>query len=136
MALLITDPVTHRITAQGLVDVAAMSTTSPFTGGLDAIVIGARTRLLLAVGEWFLNLDAGVPWYEDPGVDPERVILGSRYDEPRVRAEILTALLSTPGILEITALLIEFDTATRGVTITWESKTVFGDTDPDTLQVG
>jgi hypothetical protein len=135
--MLSTDPVTLKLDANGNLNVAALATRglAAFDSGLTSVVTGVRTRILLIAGEWFLNLDAGVPWYARDGVDPATVILGSKYDEARIRPSILRAILSTPGVLEVTQLRIEFEPALRNVVITWQARTVFGDTDPDTLAV-
>lgn len=135
--MLSTDPVTLKLDANGNLDVAALATRGlgAFDTGIAAVVTGVRTRILLIAGEWFLNIDAGVPWYERDGVDPATVILGSKYDEARIRPSVLRAILSTPGVVEVTALRIEFETATRNVVVTWQARTRFGDTEPDTLTV-
>lgn len=138
MALLETDPVTVKMTDAiiPLVDVAALTTPSPFATGLDAVVIGVRTRLQLFAGEWFMNLDKGVAWLEADGIDPTRVILGTKYDEAVIRSEVLRAILDTPGVFEVTSLMIQFDKRERRVTMTWSARCQFGDTPPDTLTVG
>lgn len=135
--LLSTDPVTLKRDANGNLDVLAMASRGgAFDSDLTAVVTGVRTRILLIAGEWFLNLDAGVPWYARDGVDPSTVILGSKYDEARIRPSILRAILGTPGVLEVTQLRIVFEPALRNVVITWQARTRFGDTEPDTLAAG
>lgn len=138
MTLLETDPVTVKMTSAivPLVDVAALASSTPFATGLDAVVIGVRTRLQLFAGEWFMNLDKGVAWLEAEGIPAERVILGNKYSEATVRSEILRVIVDTPGITEVTSLMIQFDRAERRVTITWSARCQFGDTPPDTLTVG
>lgn len=136
MALLESDPVTLKMGADGYLDIAAMATATPFDSGLTAVVAGVRTRLRLIMGEWFLDLDAGVPWYERDGVDPDTVILGSPYSEAVLRAPILKAILSTPGVVEVTQLVIQFDGASRAASVTWRARCAFGETPADTLAVG
>lgn len=136
MPLLKNDPVTLKFGTDGHLDVLAMGSRNAFDSGLTAVVTGVRTRLRLIAGEWFLNLDAGVPWYERSGVNPENVILGSKYDDARLRGPILRAILHTPGVIRVTALTIQFESATRSVSITWQARCAFGDTPADTLLVG
>lgn len=136
MALLSTDPVTLKLNADGHLDLVAMASAQPCDSGITAVVTGIRTRLRLIAGEWFLDLDAGVPWYERDGVDPSTVILGAKFDELRLRAPVLRSILSTPGVVEVLALSIKFDATTRAASITWQARCAFGDTPVDTLTVG
>jgi hypothetical protein len=135
MALLATDPVTLKMGADGKLDVLAMASSAPFDRGLTAVVTGVRTRLRLIAGEWFLNLDKGMPWYERDGIDSQTVILGSKYDETTIRVPMLRAILDTPGVVEVTQLVIQFDPVNRSVSITWSARCEFGETEPDTLTV-
>lgn len=98
-----------------------------FSTGSDAVAQGLRLRLQLFKGEWFLNLDEGVPYYED--------VLGQKFDEKRIRAAFRPVILSTPGVVEIISLAVQFDGPTRDVTIAWEVRTEFGDTVADTLDL-
>lgn len=131
-----TDPVTLARNADGTLNVLALATRGgAFETGLTAVVTGVRERLQLIAGEWFLNLDAGIPYFERDGVEPERVILGERFDEARIREPFLKAILSTPGVVAVTQLAIVFDGETRTVSITWRARCLFGETPPDTLKV-
>lgn len=111
------------------------------TTGIGAVIQGARIRLEMTAGEWFLNLDIGVARFERPGVDPARVILGRKFDKVRAIREYRNALLGTPsiagvpGIVELTYLDVSFDNKTRVQTVRWQARTVFGDTPLDTLIV-
>jgi hypothetical protein len=113
-----------------------------FVAGMDAVVQGARIRIMMVMGEWFLNLDAGVPWFERMGVSIDRVIFGQKYNEAKALSAIRTALLGgplfagVPAIVAVTKLTAVFNGVTRGVTISWQAKTGFGDTVSDTLAVG
>lgn len=135
--ILETDPVTLKRNADGTLNVLALATRGgAFETGLAAVVTGVRERLQLIAGEWFLNLDAGIPYFERDGVDPEKVILGERFEEARIREPFLKAILSTPGVIAVTELSIVFDGETRTVAITWRAKCLFGETPTDTLRVG
>lgn len=113
-----------------------------FVSGMDAVVQGARIRIRMIAGEWFLNLDAGVPWFERVGVPIDRVVFGQKYNEARALSAIRGALLGTPifdgvpAIVAVTKLTAAFNGATRGVTVSWQAKTEFGDTVADTLALG
>lgn len=138
MALLITDeidweldPVTGDFPPPGQ-NIGASS-------GIAAVVQGARIRLLLTAGEWFLNLDRGVARFLRDGVDPSRVILGSKFNAARAQREYRTALLGgngiegVPGLLSLVQLDVTFDNVTRTQNVVWQGRTSFGDTPVDTL---
>lgn len=99
-----------------------------FASGLAGVAQAVRVRLLMFREEWFLNLDAGVPWYQE--------ILGEKVDDSLLRQRIIEAVAATPGVVEILTLTIARDTATRRIAITIAVRTVFGDTEPDTLTIG
>lgn len=128
--LLESDPVCFRRTPDGdLMFPLELAT------GLEAVEIGIRTRLLMFRGEWFLDLDAGMPWLETPDgvVGPRDAILGQKFDRVKTRSAIVGEIMSTPGVYDLVDLVIEFDEATRRLSISWTVTTVFGDTSSDTL---
>lgn len=130
MALLIGDPVVFvRDTDNHLVFPLRLAR------GLEAVAIGIRTRLLMCRGEWFLDLDKGVPYLPtEDGVVPEsEAILGQPFDPVKIRAALLDLILETPGVLDVPVLRVSFDGAERVLTITWVARTRFGDTPVDTL---
>ncbi len=110
--------------------------------GLAAVVQGARIRLALIAGEWFLDLDLGVAYFARPGIEPSRVIFGARFLAARSQREYRAALLGAngrpgvPGLLELTRLDVTFNTQTRTQTVIWQGRTIFGDTEADTLAFG
>lgn len=130
--MLETDPVTIALVdgdwsfSNGLVLLAA---------GLDAVVIGAETRMRLVYGEWILNRRVGVRWFANDLVPPVSAILGERYNEVRLRSELRGAILRTPSIVEILRLQTVFDVATRTATVTWSARSEFGDTDLNVLEI-
>lgn len=104
--------------------------------GLEAVAIGARARLLLFAGEWFLNLLAGVKWLAsaDRLLIPESAaILGEHYDEVKAKAEFRRELLTTPGVVDVPMLVTSFDSDARRLGVTWIARTLFGDTPVDSL---
>jgi hypothetical protein len=106
------------------------------TSGFAAVVQGVRRRMLAIAGEWFIDLDFGVRWFERVGVPASAAIFGQKFDQAKCDAEIRKAILSTPAITSIIKLDVAFNGTNRGVTITWQARCAFGDTPVDTLAVG
>lgn len=131
--MLETDPVTLKTAADG--DLVFTAGRSQLASGLDAVVIGARTRMQLIAGEWFLNRNVGVRWFENDLVTAMQAILGQRYNVLKLRAEMRRAILDTPGVVEILRLDVRFDTRTRTASVVWRARCAFGDTDLDTFAV-
>lgn len=77
--------------------------------GVDAVAQLLNQRLRFFLGEWFLGLDKGIPYFEkifqknpDPGV---------------VDSLLKDTILGTPGILRLLTFDIVLDTATRVMTV-------------------
>ncbi len=132
MALLVTDPVDIALDDTGDIDLADDG--GPYlTTGLLGVAQLCRTALLLIRGEWFQDLDAGVPWLENANVPANLAILGQHYDEAAVRSAVRDAILAVPGVLSLKTFELALDALTRTLSITWSARTVFGDTAVDTL---
>ena len=98
-----------------------------FSRGIAAVTQGCRIAIQMFQNEWFLNLDAGIPYWDQ--------ILGQKPDRAVAAAQIALRrnLLAVPGVLAITTLNCVYDGSTRGLTITWAVRTATGDTPPDTI---
>jgi hypothetical protein len=90
----------------------------------------------MIAGEWFLDLDAGVPYFERDGVPASKAIFGQKYDQAKALRAFRAALESTPGVVAITQLTVMFNAASRALAVTWRATTTFGDTPIDTLALG
>jgi len=108
---------TFKLDASGDLDFTAtgMSTLS----GLDAVVQNIKTACALFKGEWFWDLDAGVPYFED--------ILGQTYDQQTIITAFRRQILKVPYVLKVLDIESAFDAATRTLTVTFEVSTEFGD---------
>lgn len=103
--------------------------------GLAAIAQGQRIRMMNFAGEWFENLDDGVPWFERDGVTAQQAILGQPYDVNKLLNDLRAPILATPGTTTINYLTAVFNPQTRKVAVTYQTTTIFGDTPVDTLEV-
>lgn len=128
MALLVTDRVDWARGPDGDLIVPIRYTT-----GLEAVEQGIRGRLELVRGEWFLDMDAGMPYLDGNGVDPALVILGRRFDRTRCEVSVRRQILRTPGVRAIAGLTIAYDSPARTVRISARVTTEFGDTVLDEL---
>ncbi len=106
-----------------------MTTDLAFARGIEAVAQLCRIAMQMFAGEWFLDLDIGVPyWDEILGVSPGVAILAANIG---FRQE----LLAVEGVIEILRLDFSFDGASRELTVTWQVRTGLGDTPVDVLVV-
>lgn len=89
-----------------------------FIDGLEAIRQDINIRLRFFKGEWFLNTEVGIPYFQK--------ILGQKPRLNVIRDIYRTAILGTPGILAITALTVDFDRSSRKVSISFRATTSEG----------
>lgn len=99
MALLITDPIDWGLVldANGNLDFPPPGSNIDASSGLAAVVQGARIRLALTAGEWFLNLDRGVARFKRDGVEPTRVIFGAKFSVRELNASTATRCSAATG---------------------------------------
>lgn len=83
-------------------------------------------RLLLIKGEWFLDADSGVPWWQ-PSDSLVQPIMGRRKDLAYAESWIKKTVLETDGVASITSFFMSFDGATRSLTVSLKGTTVDGD---------
>jgi hypothetical protein len=97
-----------------------------FHYGSRATAQRLECNLKVILGEWFLDANEGVPWYQD-GTDVEPILghmpANAAYAEATLKARILT----TNGVASITSFDLVFDRNTRMVTINASGKDVDGD---------
>lgn len=132
--LLSTDPVARRLTADGDIDVSSGRTA--LVAGIEGFTAGAQARLQLVRGELFTNRRRGMPYLENRYVPARDALLGSSFDERKVRAAFRDALSDTPGFDRLLRLEVVFDAKTRRAAVTWQARTVFGDTPITTSEIG
>lgn len=100
-----------------------------FSTGIDAVVQQCRIAMQMFQGEWFLNLDAGLPYWES--------ILGQK---PKVAIQaaqiyIRRELELVDGVVDITKLEVTYVRESRMLKITWQVDTEFGETPADTIEL-
>lgn len=89
------------------------------TTGLQEIIQRIRVRLQFFKGEWFLNTDHGIPYFQS--------ILGQKAVDLNIVSNIFkNAMLDVDGVLELLEFSIEFDSIRRALIIEFKAKTVEG----------
>ncbi len=122
---LITDPMDWKINEDN--ELVFVNGDLVFVSGIDAVVQGCRIVLQMFQGEWFLNLDAGIPyWQSILGFKPSVAIEAARIFFRR-------ELELVPGVDKVIKLDISYSGPTRLLAIAWQASTIFGDTPTDTI---
>ena len=85
-----------------------------FVTKADAVKQSVRQRLKMFMGEWFLDLDSGVPYYQD--------VLVKNPNPTLIEGIFKNEILATPGILELLTFSLDYDNATRKLTIAFTAR--------------
>lgn len=91
-----------------------------FISGLSGVAQLIRIAILLFLGEWFLNLDAGMPWHQE--------ILGQKFDAALIRQRLTERISKVPAVAAIVSVSVSFDSEARAVAVDYEVRTDWGDT--------
>lgn len=104
------DPATHEITfGQGIAN---------YTSDQSAVAQNVKTRLLLQLGEWYLDDNAGVPYLGEICTKPANL--------PLVESLLKECILGTYGIKAITYFEMTYDAATRVVSVSTRVTNTYG----------
>ena len=86
--------------------------------GTDPTIQNVTQRLKLFLGEAFMRLDAGVPWYQQ--------ILVKNADPAAVDGILRDTILGTPGVVALTSYVSQQDRAARRYTVRFSILTATG----------
>ena len=89
--------------------------------GVDAIRQNVVQRLRVYLGEWFLNTQIGVPYYQQ--------ILVKNPNKGDVDGIFQNTILGTPGINSLDAYLATLDTVTRQYSVSFRATATSGTVD-------
>jgi len=128
-----TDPIDLLLDEDG--DLVIADGDIAFSRGVDAVVQSVRLCILQGRGEWFLDLDEGVPYFANDVVTEDEALIGGKFSELRARTIFRDAILDAPGVVELLSLAVNFDSATRKLTVECTVRTAFGDTEPIVVEV-
>jgi hypothetical protein len=87
----------------------------------EAVAQNVRTRLQLLKGEWFLDVDAGVPYLQEIMVKPANL--------PLSESLIKQTIIETDGIDELRSFDVVFNRNTRRLNVSATVTTIYGSTD-------
>jgi hypothetical protein len=94
-----------------------------FGGSMRDIATGSesteqrlRCKLLYIYGEWFLDTDGGVPWWQPDGSDT-KPIMGVSRDLRYAESVLKAAIVSVPGVKSLDAFLLNFNATTRKLAV-------------------
>jgi hypothetical protein len=96
--------------------VRALSGGDILTDGSPVLITGAEeaaqsieTRLKFFLGEWFLDISDGTPWFQQ--------VLGKGGNLPDKEAVIKRRILTAPSVAALTKFKMDYDEATRRLSI-------------------
>lgn len=127
MATLSTDLVDLLVDADG--DIVFDNGDLPFASGIDGVVQDIKFRLQMIRGEWEFDLDEGIPWFENDSVDEREAIIGSKFDQRRVEAELRKGIVGSDDVVSILSFTVKFDRKERRLSCSFQVRTTFGDSD-------
>lgn len=93
----------------------------------EAVGQAVKTRLLLWLGEWFLDIDSGTPYMQG--------ILG-KYSIEKANVTIQDRVLRTQGVRGIQNYQSELEANSRSMTIQFDVDTVYGPTPVEVQNYG
>jgi len=85
---------------------------------LDQIVQNCAIRLRFFLGEWFLNIQAGIPYYQDFFIKAPNQI--------RVESVLKQEILDTVGITELTSFDSDFSSSLRKFSVSFSAESEEG----------
>ncbi len=85
----------------------------------DAVRQYVQQRLRTFLGEWFLDLDVGVPYFQD--------ILVKNPNINQIDGIFKNIILTTPGVVELLSFTMDFDQTVRSLTVEFEYTSYSGE---------
>lgn len=115
-----------KMTDEG--DLAIENGSLSMVTGQDGIRQDLIQKLRSFLGEWFLDLSDGVPYYQN--------ILIKNPSPQVVESLLQDRILSTPGVIEILSFNLDYDPALRKLTGAFDVRTEEGIINYDSLNIG
>lgn len=94
-----------------------------FGGSMRDIAMGSesteqrlRCELLYILGEWYLDTDGGLQWWQPEGSDTIPIMGGPR-DQRYAESVLKAKILSVPGVARLVSFTLNTNTTTRRATV-------------------
>lgn len=97
-----------------------------YTRGLAGVAQGIGIRLRMFKGEWFLNLNLGLPLLDNDVVTESEALLGQVFDQQKALSAFRRVIAAAPYVKSIQALGVSFDGATRTLVVDWRVESALG----------
>lgn len=91
------------------------------TSGAEQVAQRMKIRLLLFRGEWFLDVRAGIPYYQQ--------VLRKGIDVNAIASLFRRALRTVPGVTDLLEFSLDYDAPTRRLSVSARASTPFGPAD-------
>jgi len=85
--------------------------------GRDRVAQEVESALRLFLGEWFLNINKGVPYKQE--------IFRKPYDKERIENILAAKTLEVPSVASVDSISSDFDSATRIYSAVIRGKTIY-----------
>jgi hypothetical protein len=106
-----------------------ITTDLAFSSGVSGVAQSCKTAMQMFQGEWFLNLDAGIPyWGEILGQKPAIAIAAAT-------AHFTEMLLSIEDVTSVSRMSVTYEASSRTLSVRWQVRCTFGQTPVDTLAI-
>lgn len=89
------------------------------TSGDDGVRQHLQQRLKTFLGEWFLDLDVGLPYFQD--------ILVKNPNVNQIDGIVKQKILTTPGVVELLSFTMNFDSSARALSVEFEYSSFSGE---------
>lgn len=100
-----------------------------FSFGIAAVAQACRIAIQIFAGEWFLNLDVGIPYWQTILAQKPEVAV------PAAQIAFRGELEAVQGVLDVPLCSVIYVGATRQLQVTWQVTTGLGDTPVDTIAI-
>ena len=92
------------------------------------VVQHVRSRLLFYLGEWFLDTEAGVPYFQEIFTKPANLA--------NIESIFKSKILRTPGVQRLTDFSMDYQGGSeRRLTVAFSAETIYGSIDNDKVTI-
>lgn len=100
-------------------DISLVDDAASWLDGVEAIAQHLRVRLQFFKGEWFLDSEIGIPYYQ-------RILGRKDVTIAAIGAILKKAILTTPGVISLNDFRADYQGATRLLSVSFRAQTTEG----------